>query len=253
MIYREVRSLQDLDSLIHKINLLHFGENSSGFLKKEGRFIYGIFVDDEGTVNENTLIVFGDYLSPEDIKPMPNNSIFAKVKAYGKSKKYRGLLDTKGNILLQALFETINSLTDTRLVGSVKGKSAVICNDGTLMTPIIYDRIYSAGENTIAFERDGKCGFMSANAKIVIEAEYECGRDYAFKNGYARVTRIFDNDKYEYSIDHYGLMVSEMECISINNESFSEHNLGTGYYPYGELPDALDAYEGDESNRWNTD
>ena len=28
---------------------------------------------------------------------------------------------------------------------------------------------------------------------------------------------------------------------------------GTGYYPYGELPDALDAYEGDESNRWNTD
>lgn len=32
-----------------------------------------------------------------------------------------------------------------------------------------------------------------------------------------------------------------------------EHQLGTGYYPYGDLPDALDAYEDEEENIWNTD
>lgn len=254
MIYREVRNPQDLDRLIYQINLLHFGKESQDFLKKEGRLIYGYFVNDaDEVINEKTLIVFGDYLSPNDIKPATSNSIFAKVKVYGSSQKFRGLMDTQGKILLRTQFESINSLLDTRLVDSVKGKSAVICSDGSLMSPIIYDRLYDAGENTIAFEINGKCGFMNSNAEIVIEAEYECERNYTFENGFVRVKRMFDEDKYAYSIDHYGLIVSEMEFISENYESFTEHNLGTGYYPYGELPDYLDAYEGDESNCWNTD
>ena len=36
-------------------------------------------------------------------------------------------------------------------------------------------------------------------------------------------------------------------------DNISDHNLGTGYYPYGDLPSSSDAYEGDNSNRWNTD
>lgn len=62
----------------------------------------------------------------------------------------------------------------------------------------------------------------------------------------------FKNSEYRFKIDNYGLIV-ESECIEYYNEVQSEHNLGTGYYPYGNLPDALDAYDGYKGNRWNTD
>lgn len=50
-------------------------------------------------------------------------------------------------------------------------------------------------------------------------------------------------------INHYG------DCIGYpeSESSYEEHMLGTGYYPYGDLPDVLDAFEGDESNFWNID
>lgn len=49
-------------------------------------------------------------------------------------------------------------------------------------------------------------------------------------------------------INHYG------DCVGYPEEKFFnvEHELGTGYYPYGDLPDVLDAYEGGEENYWNT-
>ena len=52
-----------------------------------------------------------------------------------------------------------------------------------------------------------------------------------------------------YYINHYGNFVED----AYEYDNISDHNLGTGYYPYGDLPSSSDAYEGDNSNRWNTD
>ena len=89
----------------------------------------------------------------------------------------------------------------------------------------------------------------SLHYQVIIEAKYKEGDKYNhFFDGKALVCK---DSKFAVScyINHYGEVVGLEE--DYDNSLFSGN--GTGYYPYGECPDSLDAYEGDESNRWNTD
>lgn len=90
---------------------------------------------------------------------------------------------------------------------------------------------------------------MSLEGKLITEAKYQMSADFNhFIEGKALTCLNIPNGIPHY-INHYG------DCVGYPEEKFFnvEHELGTGYYPYGDLPDVLDAYEGGEENNWNTD
>lgn len=90
---------------------------------------------------------------------------------------------------------------------------------------------------------------MSLEGKLITEAKYQLSTDFNhFIEGKALTCLNAPNGIPHY-INHYGDFVGYPEDDFFN----VEHQLGTGYYPYGDLPDALDAYEDEEENIWNTD
>lgn len=254
MKYTPIRSKEEFDELCYQIEHLDFVGNpvASDFLKIEGRRIYGVLHDAHG-FDKGSFIIFGQTIQPDKIKAAPSNTIFDKLKLYGSSCQYKGLLNTKGDILIENNYNELTLCNGNRLIAYRKDYCTLFHLDGTEIKGTRYERIFEAGENTYGFKHNGLIGFLNQNGEVVINPEYQDKKGYnLFVNGYATVLKDLKNSEYRFKIDHYGLIV-ESECIEYYNEVQSEHNLGTGYYPHGNLPDALDAYDGDEGNRWNTD
>lgn len=259
--------LRQLESQLENENLF-LPQYDCKFLREQGMFIYGYFIDENSAVH---LIDYGITVLADNTPNLPETSIFAKLRKYGSSKKYHGLVDVNGFVKVQPIYEGFDILQDFNIIICNKnGKYGLLSEEGRKLTDICFDNIFNAGENTIGFVENGKVGFMTSECKVVINPQYEHQLDDQnhdanfnyFINGFAFVIKKDEFYLYRYIIDHYGIMVKEAEPLRYNfdddnysydEEDRAEHNLGTGYYPYGELPDSSDAYEGDDSNRWNTD
>ena len=113
-----------------------------------------------------------------------------------------------------------------------------------------YDQIVDAWEYTIGFVLNNKVGFMNTNCNIIIEPKYCIDTiNNTFHDGLIVVSEIIDDFKYQYCIDHYGLIHGKMENISPEEE----YNATYVNYTNNEYSDPLDAYDGEPEARWNTD
>lgn len=251
MIYTPINTPTDLTVLCQQIERKVFGIDSSKFLREQGIKVYGYFHLDEDCIDNDTVIVFGKTITPNELPSLPSTSIFSKLKQYGSSSRYKGLYNIYGKEILEPQFDEITYFAYGNFIGKRKEKCCLITTGGVRLTNSTYDNFYDAGENTIAFIENGKLGFMNVCGKEVIDAQYDCYLSKGkFENGFAEVVKVDDDGESYLRIDHYNCIVENIDYISFDN---NEHNLGTGYYPYGDLPDSSDAYEGDDSNRWNTD
>ena len=107
--------------------------------------------------------------------------------------------------------------------------------------------IFEANGDYLAIaEKNGQKVYLIYNKNIVWQKDIEGNN--IFCNGKAEVLGM-GKLSIPYYINHYGNFVED----AYEYDNISDHNLGTGYYPYGDLPSSSDAYEGDNSNRWNTD
>lgn len=226
--------------------------------KEKGLMLYG-YIDKSGNrLPNNSWICFGKTITPEEVDSTPKAGIFATIKSYGSSKKYIGLKDIRGKIILNNQYEDILPLCeyDYDVIFLVKrndkyGLVKVFSNgdEAKIIAPTRYEKIFDAQEYTIGFVENGAVGFMDLEGNIVIQPMYQdIDGNNIFINGKAEILRI-GKDSIPYYINHYGNYVQD----ATEYDDISEHNLGTGYYPYGDLPDSSDAYESNDSNRWNTD
>lgn len=200
--------------------------------------------------------VFGKTLLPNNDAPQNQSSIFSQLKQYGSSKKYKGLINISGEIVLANIYDEIKFFLDFDC-GSVlevtkNEKKGLVCiedmhSQARTLTNIIYDAIFYANEYTIGVVKDNLVGFLGLNGQTVIEPKYIQREGYnIFVDGQATVCLALKNGV-EHYINHYG------DCIGYPEYEESSFGNGTGYYPYGELPSASDAYEGDSDAYWNTD
>ncbi len=209
-------------------------------------------------VTLDCLFVYGETITPAQIEKLPKIGVFANFSAYGSSKKYKGLRNIKGETILNTIYDELTLFYQTNNAIFIKtqkdGLFGLVCyvplsNKVNIIIQPKYDDIFDAGEFTFGFITNGKVGFASLSGQEIIEAKYKEEDKYNhFFDGKALVCK---DSKFAVScyINHYGEVVGLEE--DYDNSLFSGN--GTGYYPYGELPDSLDAYEGDESNLWNTD
>lgn len=197
--------------------------------------------------------LIGKMLSPDNIKKS-NVGIFQQLKYYGSSGKYKGIIDKEGNETIPRIYLDIQlfGYNDFVLLKTSNSKYGVSRLCGNMVCSPVYDYIYQFSEYVFAVETNRKVGFMNIKGEIVIPIEYDslsCRNDkyYKFSNGRAKVVKCLDGDYYEYYIDHYGNQISMKSFIDIGNDYYSDDKMLDDY------GNSLDAFEGDEMNRWNID
>ena len=148
------------------------------------------------------------------------------------------------------MYEEIALFAYDRLLVKKSGKYGIVDTDGRILAEPKYDQIVDAWEYTIGFAINNKVGFMDTNCSIIIEPRYCLDTLYNnFHDGLIVVSEIIDESKYQYCIDHYGLIHGNMENISPEEE----YDPPFSHFINDEYSDPLDAYDGDSDARWNTD
>lgn len=256
-IYKQFNSNKEIENFFSEINK-HIYIQVENWYNHNGLYLHGCFYNKEekGYFN-NYLFCFSQTIESNKLQPLKNNLIFSNLKLYGSSHKYKGLKDIRGNVILSNQFDKIELFYTTEITiyfkieknhkkGIYKFESDKIEN----IVPIQFEDFFDAGEYTWGYIKDGNVGFMSLEGKCITEARYKNSPDLNhFINGKA-LTCLNSSTAVNIYINHYGDFIDFSENDDFTSEDFG---LGTNNYPYEDLPDRLDAYEGDESNFWNTD
>ena len=255
--YRKFSSSNEVNTFFERLNK-EIVLPVDDWYKENGLVLYGYIYDLESPLPTNSIICFGKTITPDEEASIPKVGIFATIKSYGSSKKYVGLRNIRGKIILSNQYEEILPLceydNDVILIVKRNGKFGLVKalsngEEAKLILPTIYEKIFDAQEYTIGFVDQGAFGFMDLEGNIVIQPMFQdIEGNNIFCNGKAEVLGM-GKLSIPYYINHYGNFVED----AYEYDNISDHNLGTGYYPYGDLPSSSDAYEGDNSNRWNTD
>ena len=255
MKYSDIKFInkQDCDNFIEKINEKTFAPIT--WNNRKGLQIYGCFCPD---VTTDILFVYGETITPEEIKSQPSKGIFSIIKTYGSSMNYKGLLNIKGDKLLSNNYDDLSILFQTEVAIYIKlnkqGQYGLasyrpLSDSIEVILPCKYENIFEAGEFTFGIVSNGSVGFASLEGKIIIEPKYKNKENYNYFHDGKSLTCLSSRNGVEHYIDHYGNVVGYPE---IEGPGIFSGN-GTGYYPLGELPDASEAYEDDSDALWNTD
>ena len=253
--FREFKTQEEIDTFFSKLSeqirdIRNLDEYIIDWYKKDGIKIYGYFYE-----SSRSLICYGQTISPEKIKLQSRPGIFAKLPNFGSSRKYLGLKDHFGNDLLENKYEEIKFFyqTDRYAYFTIKkyGKVGIFrysINSSEIIVPPQYDSIFDAREYTWGYIIDNNVGFMTTTGQQITKAQYinEEGLNL-FVDGKA-LTQQNKPDTCKVYIDHYGNVID----FHYEEEGTFSGN-GKGFYPFDDLPDKLDAYEGTPSNLWNTD
>lgn len=291
MTYEEINNKEDLLDFIECLwehNSPYYSVSLKEFCSAPNRTIYGHF--------GCQYYVYGETITPDEIHPQ-KGTIWEQLKAYGSSKKYRGIVNHKGEVTIAPMFNTIELLWNNLIKVERNKKYGVYSMNGDLICPLEYDAIYEVSECVFGVRKDGKIGFMNLKGEIVIPLIFDdsTNTNYpisplappVFANGLACVLKIDEQKEFRFGyIDHYGNLIypfifDEYKEYIPNMETRSTLYVddGTIYEKYqlredGEMwlidsnferwtnndtfeqdsyDNTSDAYEGDDSNKWNTD
>lgn len=237
------------------------GEAIPDWIKQEGLRLYGYFYDENDPSDRmRQIYVFGRTILRSSLENK-GVGIFSQLKQYGSSIKYKGLIDIFGKELIPNEYErftpflTIENDGHTLLIAEKYGKKGLVgihmsSGSGWKITPVKYDDFFYANEYTLGFVTEGKVGFMSLSGSIVIDAKFINKEGYNTFSESKALVQLDDKNSVPCYINHYGDILEYYEDDIYYSPTFGN---GTGYYPFGDLPSASEAYEGDSSNYWNND
>lgn len=251
--------------------------------------------------------VVGETRTPNEIEAAPKNTIFAKLKQYGISKIYKGIMNIRGEYTISPMYNSIQPFMGNLVKVERNNIYGIYNLSGDRVCPVEYDDIYKCSEGLFGVRKGTKIGFMNAMGDLVIplsfdqynptndESIYPFQPPY-FSNGLACLYKETENEQGFGYIDHYGntifpfifdfynsftedvientstkesdvsrncdyyclyasgsMVLKRTECDEIDDFNYSEYDCSLGSYRDHNYDDRLDAYEGDESNMWNTD
>ena len=163
----------------------------------EGLFQYG----------EKAFFIFKRIVAPDEVK---GAGIFAEIKLYGSSGKYKGVIGNEGKVIFEPTYLSISQFVgNVLLVKDKTEKYGLITLSGQTILPCSYDAIYPYRELVFGACKDGKVGFLDITGKEVIPFKYlSDNRDTIFSNGLACVLDeggfiYIDHQGAQYFKDHY--------------------------------------------------
>lgn len=250
MKYIQLSTQEELDALIEKLTNRCFLAYDYSFLKEKNLFIHG-WIDFEDDL-KNPLFVYSRTIRPNELKEYPENSIFAKMRRYGSSRKFKGIMNHKKEIILAPTYKDIMfSGWQDYFILIKEDKYGLYSLSKGLVCETIYDKIMYPSEAVFPVAAKNKLGFVDVTGKVIIPLEYEYNSctEPIFHNGIVNVIQKMGEHTFYIEIDHYNNVIYKEEYHKEDNYEFEPDF----YYEPTVESDILDAYEGDESNRWNTD
>lgn len=258
MKYQKINNANELDELIQ---LLNKDRGDFSFIKEKDLIIKGVFYEEYEPDNEyedvQLWFEFGRTIRPNEIK-VPEGTVFEKLRSYGSSKIYSGLLSRKGDVIIPNIYHSIDYLGEGLFRVEKSKLYGVINSEGKTICEVKYDRICDLSEFTIGVVKDGKIGYIDCFGNIVIPIDYLywIRNPNAFKDGKVLVEKAEEDGEriLEYELDHYKNIVSKyIKTKDVYGRDYYEDvNPFKGSTAGNIDHDILDAYEGDASNMWNT-
>lgn len=246
MNYYKLSNQNEKDSLIDTLTYKYFCQYDFSFLKEVDLYIHG-WIDFEDDY-KSPYFVYSKMSKPD----FPKNSIISRLTGLARIIKYKGIMDPYKKPIVEAKYTDIEFtgwqdyfiIVLNNKYGLYSFSRGIVCEPS-------YEKIFNPSEGVFPVVVNNKLGFIDAIGKQVIPTKYEYNKDvaYLFKDGLVEVELNSDFHTIILKIDHYNNVISE-EKRRKNNDSDDENN----YYTGGIVDyDILDAYEGDETNMWNTD
>lgn len=255
--YYHLQGKKEIRDLAEKLAGECWYTSSFDFLLSKDTEIYGYFEYYDNLGELKYLFVFGKTVTLDELTTPSKNAIFAKLRQYGSSKRYKGLLNMKGEIIVPNIYDEILSFPYERFLVSKNHKVGAIDSNGNLLAKVVYDFIEDAGEYTVKFGQNGLIGFMDLNFKIVIEPQFlKCTEK--FSNGVCSVEKNIDRDKYLVQIDHYGNIVGNYLLLEEGKKDNQYYDDSSSPFPCGQgeiddYSDPSDAFDGHSDAYWNID
>lgn len=109
------------------------------------------------------------------------NSKFFRIKSGDKW----GFVNSKGNIVIQPVFDYVQNFSENLAVAKKNGKYGYINLNGDFSVPPKYDWAVPFSEGKGLIEVNDKWGFININGNIVIEAKFT--KAHPFEQGYSKV------------------------------------------------------------------
>lgn len=162
-------------------------------------------------------MIYSKVATPVEIEAVKGKGIFDKLKVYGSSGKYKGIVDGNGNSVFPNIYQSVMPFMNDIIKIEGKGnKFGLKRLSGEIILEPKYDRIDPLGELVFAVTLDGKLGFMNLKGETVIPFDYEASdEDVAFYNGLACVKKLMDDESYKFGyIDHNNVTVIPFQFSS---------------------------------------
>ena len=138
MIYVPIDSETSLEDLRNRIEGHSFFTQSASFLDEKGLVIVGYYATEEDE------IIFLEFAKTS----LPNNDvkkvgIFALLKDYAVSKRFHGIMNTRGEVLVPNIYTAITFIQygPGLFVVCKNDKFGVVNEEGRVIIPLKYDKI----------------------------------------------------------------------------------------------------------------
>ena len=133
-----------------------------------------IKVEGSFSANNQLYVIYSKIVTPSELEAVKDKGIFASLKLYGFSGKYKGVVDAKGKSIIPNMYYTITPFMNNIMKIEYKGnKFGLMRLSGEIILEPKYDRIDPLGELVFAVSFGGKLGFMNLNGQEVIPFMYE--------------------------------------------------------------------------------
>lgn len=167
-------------------------------------------------INKNGVFVARDYQDAND---------FSDGLAIVKQSNKWGVINTKGEYVVNTIFENLNFKYKQGLLAAKKDKLwGFINKQGNWIIEPIYEDTYGfGGENNLApVKKDGKWGYINFKGEIIIPIKFEMAWQFD-KNGWGQVRsnnkRIYiDNNGNEIKNSYYLLLKDSNNCADFFNK-----------------------------------
>lgn len=221
MDYITINNRNEQSDITSQIHSSDFHPNSviTEFISDKNNVIYARF--------DFEYFIFGKTITPNEIEDIPDKTenndspinIFKFLRKYGSSKKYKGVINCKGEITLQNIFTSIEPFWNELVKVRRGDKYGIYHLNGKVICNVEYDEIFEVSEFVFAARKEDKIGFINIEGKIVIPFEYESYEKYTdnqkkwtvpvippkFVNGLVCVSQEdYYGALYYGYIDHYG-------------------------------------------------
>lgn len=212
--------------------------------------VYGLFTHEDLFSGIGPYLLVGKTVSPDEITTPPSPSIFSQMKVYGSSRKFKGLLNMDGEMVISNSYTNILHYHEDYFLVESHGKWGVNQVNKGVRIPARYDRILPITEWSVPVVLDGKIGLSDIHGHLITPTEYDFNESESnrFQCGLIELSKRGTDFSDNFRIDHNNNIINHWR----HEDRFDKPVESEPRFP-NDYDDPSDAFDGQSDAYWNID